>query len=142
MPFTYQPQIDDLIRQGVTCPPASASGMNLCGWRFVWSPVCIRSAVPVALKDPKRFRNKDSYVQCSAWALSMYASEDQCREAFADYEASVPNFRKNAGDHVASVMISSLDGLCTPANRRNGHFDFHPYAHVDVVSKMSLRGPL
>lgn len=142
MPFTYQAQIDELASQGVTCPPADAVAVNLTGWRFVWSPLCQRSTVPVALKNPRRVLNAADPIKCSAWALSVYLSEPECRTAFAGFQNSFPNFKKNAGDHIASISISSSDGLCTPANPRNGHFDFHPLSHVDVVTKMTVQGAL
>ena len=142
MEFTYQAEIDSLSRQGVTCPPRNAKASNTIGWRFVWNPLTIECAQPVASKNRKRFLTKPPYIQCSAWALSVYASEEEGRTAFAAYVSSFPNFGKDAGDHIAVLAITDKDGVCTPPNHKNGHFDFHPYSHIDVVAKLTIAGNL
>ncbi|WP_157791891.1 hypothetical protein ACQCLI_20010 [Pseudomonas nitroreducens] len=142
MPFTYEIEITALNNEGITCPPHSAVAKGLTAWRFVWNPLCQLSASPVAAKNPNRFRNANAAKRCSAWGLSMYETEAKCRAAFKYLDESFPNFRKDAGDHIAKVDISDTDGLCTKANPNTGHFDFHPFKHVNMVSIMTLQGPL
>lgn len=142
MAFTYQVEIDKLIAQGVTCPPGNAKADDRMGWRFVWNPLTLESAQPVATRNRKRFLSKPPYVQCSAWALSVYDSEDAGRKAFAAYASSFPNFRKDAGDHIASFDIQKSDGVCTPPNHKNGHYDFHPFSGIDVLGKLTIEGSL
>lgn len=142
MEFTYQSELDSLNNQGVTCPPRNAKASNTIGWRFVWNPLTSECAKPVASKNRKRFLSKPPYIQCSAWALSVYASEEEGRTAFAAFASSLPNFRKDTGDHIAALHITDNDGVCTPINRKNGHFDFHPYKHIDVVAKLTIAGNL
>lgn len=142
MNFTYQTEVDQVAASGGQCPPANAAPVSRVAWRWV---ACTPSAdcfLPQALRNPPRLlRATDPEEQCSCWAISMHDSLQSSSKAFKALEASFKRARKVFGGHVATALLSSHDGLCTPVDSR-GHFDFHPFESYDFVRSFALHGAI
>lgn len=112
-------------------------------FRFVWNPVDSSSFVPVALRisRPPQRTNRRSQPSCSAYGLSMFATEAQARSRFSTLEESNREIRKSVGTHIASVALSTTHGVQTPENSL-GHFDLHEYEDSDLVSVSTVVGAL
>lgn len=139
--LAYQEKIDEILSEGIQCPPANASAVSREAWRWVRNPITPDCMKPVADRNPKRLQNASGELKCSCWALSMYASQSQSIAAFEALQRKHPKIKKLIGDHVATVNITPAVGLCTP-NERNGHFDFFPFATSNVVSLMTIQAAL
>lgn len=90
--------------------------------------------LPVA-KLPKR-RGKC----CSDWAVSLYQTEDQAKDAHAEGCRNFPNFRKN-GDHLAAGILDAACGVVTEPDS-TGHFDLHEFDNANLSSRFTIKCPL
>jgi hypothetical protein len=122
------------------CPPQEARPYERTAFRFVWNPVTHGSFIPVALKPPRRM-NRPSPNTCSAYGLSMFATEAQARTHFAKLERMNREIRKAIGTHLASLALTADHGAQTLVSS-NGHFDLHEYKDTDLVSVSTIVGAL
>lgn len=122
------------------CPPRDARPAERDAFRFVWDPVDQSSFVPVAIKSPRR-TNRPNQDACSAYGLSMFATESQARIRFGELERMNREIRKAIGTHLASLALTADHGAQTPPGS-NGHFDLHEYEDADLVSVSTIIGAL
>lgn len=139
-PLLYAADIA-LLPSGGQCPPADAVGATRNCFRFVFDPMGQRSFLPAGKIKPQRMHNAKADTACSMLALSMYSAEDKARARYAAVLESNPNAPNSLGTHLAEGIISTSDGVCTPITG-SGHFDFHPYAGINIDSAFNIIGPL
>lgn len=117
-------------------PPPGTSSIEQNAWRWVANPVSTQCFAPVAIRNPPRLlRASDPVEKCSCWGLSMHLSYAQSVSAFLSVQKSFRMARKVFGGHVANLLITPSDGVCTTADRY-GHFDFHPYSTGGVQNNV------
>lgn len=123
------------------CPPVSATHQEIEAWRWTANPVNEKCFYPEALGNPQRFLDSSDETKCSAWAVSMFISEDAAKKRMDEICQNSPKFRKKKGGHVSKGTITAGDGLVTNPDRR-GHFNFHPYNSFDWQLSFVLVGSL
>lgn len=139
-PYKFITQLSSFQNNGIQCPPYGATSKNLPAWRWVASPLTSQCFEPPAVRNPNRLLN-DPQKACSSWALSMYTSQSQSIKAFKALEKNIKNARKVLGDHLAHVMITQADGVCTPPDW-SGHFDLHQYSSSVVHKTILVMSPI
>lgn len=123
------------------CPPANALSKDIEAWRWTAHPVTDNCFHPEALNNNKRFLDSSDRTKCSAWAVSMFISEDDAKKRMDEICENNPNFRKKKGGHVSKGHIALSDGIVTKTDD-NGHFNFHPYNCFDWKSSFILVGKI
>lgn len=136
VPYRFSTALSEVESLGIQCPPAGATPKNINAWRWVANPMTHQCFDPPAVRNPNRLL-KDPYKACSSWALSMYLSQSQSIKAFKALEKNIKKARKIFGDHVASVVITQTDGVCTQPDW-SGHFDLHQYSTSAVQASVSV----
>ncbi len=78
-------------------------------------------------------------MKCRGYALSVYNSLDNSRNAFINRIKRNKNFGNNVGEYVAEVTVTTEDGLATEPSTSGsnlGHFDFFEYADTNMSGKI------
>lgn len=139
-PYKFITQLSEFQNSGIQCPPSGATPKDLTAWRWVANPLSNQCFEPPAVRNPKRLL-KDPQKACSSWALSMFTSQSESIKAFQALEKNIKKARKVFGDHVATVMITQTDGVCTTPDWA-GHFDLHLYSTSTVHTAVSVMSPI
>lgn len=138
----YKAEVQEITKNGFTCPPTSATESTRTAYRWVFNPITERCFLPQALRNPPRLLSeKDPEKKCSCWGVSMHDTLNQSISAFHAVEKSYRGARKTLGDHVAQGTLVQADGLSTPSNNY-GHFDLHPYKSAKPVGKFTVIAPI
>ncbi|WP_248725739.1 hypothetical protein [Enterobacter cloacae] len=137
MKYMYNSHVGKLPQ----CPPANAQPAEVTAWRWTFNPFTDKCFSPIAILEPKRLLTIRDGQKCSCWALSMFESQMAAIKRMQQIELSIPNFKKNKGDHVSKVIITKVDGVATSPDNR-GHFDFHPYKNFNAMVNAKVVGPI
>jgi len=138
--FEYATDIAQLPTEP-QCPPGDAKQEERLCFRFSFDPLTASSFIPAGKIKPQRMHGASDAIACSMLALSMYSSESKARAKYASVIKTNPNAPKTLGTHLARGKVLAGDGVCTPVTG-SGHFDFHPYIGINLVSSFVLVGPL
>jgi hypothetical protein len=138
-PFKYASHLKEI--QG--CPPRDLAALQAVGYRFTFSNIGDpRNFEPVALLTPARqVGNVPASKCCSAYALSLFSSEQALIDRAAKIMKTSPKFLDAVGDHYAELKLSTGDGESTPTNAA-GHFSFFQRAHFAPVSAVQTHKKL
>ena len=118
------------------CPPEEAEESERTCYRFGKQPLNGDSFLPHALL-PIPLRKPC----CKAWALSMFASEEQARARIAHLERTNPGIRNRVGDKLARVSLTPAHGRQTEPNN-SGHISLYEYARADLPKASCIVGKL
>jgi hypothetical protein len=117
------------------CPPDTTSERNYTAYRYVHSPITSNNFIPVAISSPSR--NFGPGVPCSAFGLSLWASEQQAMEKYEKLKRSCKMIRESIGTHLARGDISSSDGLSSEVSK-SGHIDLFEYSTCNLESRFTI----
>ncbi len=126
------------IARVAECPPTSATEGTRRAYRFVFNPVDAESFKPTAISVPKRFEKKPCCTDC---AVSLYESEEDARDAFAELLENHSKIREKVGDSLGMFNVLPEHGPHT-APDHTGHFDLFEYVNVDLAAVTSVVGTL
>jgi len=129
----------DAIGRIENCPPNDVSPIVGLSYRFVHADIKdSRNFLPVAMLSPKR-TFKTSKDQCSAYGLSMFASEIQAREFYKKLRAIHKKIRDTLGTHVACGSLGQDEGISTEPES-DGHFNFFEAEGLSLVERFVIVG--
>lgn len=135
MAARYKHQSDFDVHAPTECPPDDAKPIDTDdAFRFVRKPVTARDFhTHIQLKLlPKKTAPIHDKNRCSKCGLSMFTTLDAAIKKYKGLP-KVGNFQYT---HVAKGTLSSDDGVCTTPI--NGHFTFHEYDGVDIVTRFKI----
>jgi len=146
-PKTYKYQ--EYLSQYENCPPDDYAELSMSAFRWIFEKGHENesdSFLPVLLITPERVNARQfdkDYMKCAGYALSLYNTLTNAKNAFHKISARLEmlniNFADNVGEFVAEITIETPDGVAsdfTKKGRNKGHFNFHEYENVDFSQKI------
>lgn len=134
----YSDGIEEISKNGCTCPPPDAVEQTMNAFRWCNNPLSEQCFLPQAVKNPPRLlRAKSLKDSCSCWGLSMHTTLNGSQLAFQSLENTLRNARKIFGGYVAYGKLTKNQGLVTTPDRY-GHFDLHEYKESMLYSSFSI----
>ncbi len=121
--------------------PSNSEALKKVGYRFVFDNMEGKSFIPVAVQSPKRIKNSKNNEKCSAYALSLFATEGAAKDFFLELYKRNPRIVKTLGDKLAMGEVEPSMGTCGRENRKQ-HFDFFEYEGCDLSTSFNIIGNL
>ena len=129
--FKYQ----DNITKFFNCPPNIYTEKEMLAFRWVFSECDNNSFKPVLIIDPVR-QLGDEDKNCEGFALSMFENEEGAYEKYKKLVRNNPLLKYNFGTIIAELNLSLKDGVCSEAENKYSHFNFHEYDETDLSKKI------
>lgn len=130
----------DKIKCVQSCPPAGVAPRVCQAFRFVHPDINHQNNY----RPPEIIKHRDYdsvEEECSALALSFFATAEQARAEFNELKKGNKHIGKRIGDHLATVTIGDNDGMATSPGA-DGHFDLFESSECNFVGRLAIEGAI
>lgn len=138
-PFKYARDIQHLS----ACPPRKYKQDTREAYRWVKElngSIDPKSFLPPGKVDAPR-RNHPAAPSCQDLALSAFVTAEAARKRYREL-AHIPGFVARVGDKIAVGVFGVADGVQSKPCSKQGHFELHEYADVNLAPSFNIIGPV
>ena len=127
---------DEYLSKYPNCPDVNCQTVNTLAYRWLHEGIHEDNFKPALLINPNRTFETDA-LNCMAYSLSMFDSEEGAYEKYKKLVERKNNLKNKLGTLIGEIELAEEDGLASlPEINNFGHFSFFENKKIDLSDKI------